>query len=303
VALLAGFAAPWGVALGAFALLGHLDAFLEWNLWRNLSYAGKGVGSVPWRLLGGLAVGVLLAAPLHWALALRESRDLVRSSEHDPLRVGLALALWLTFVPVSLGGRFYEHYFLQFAPPVALLAVPGALRLLDGWPGLPAVERRIATLALALPVAIFLGVAWIGGILGKFPLQEPRTRELAAWIASHSSPAERIAVWGHYSPIYVLSQRLPGTRYPNTSIQIGDFDPHHLPDGFDLSPYVSGRDVELLIGDLEANRPAIFVDTAPADIHDWGRVPLSVVPRLARYVADHYALVARPAGAAVYRRR
>jgi hypothetical protein len=157
--------------------------------------------------------------------------------------------------------------------------------------------------ALALPLAVFLGVSWCGGLLGRFPLQEPRTRELARWIAARTAPSERIVVWGHYSPIYVLAGRLSGTRYHNTSIQIGDFDPHHLPEGFDLSAHVSARDLDQLLRDLEANRPAIFVDTAPSNIHDWGRVPLEVVPRLARYVEDHYALVARPGGSAVYRRR
>lgn len=303
LALLAGFALPWLLAAGVYAALGHLGEFVEWNVWRNLVLAAAGAGSPIPRLLEGLALGILLAAPLAWALALRETRDLLGGPDRDPVRVGLALALWLTFVPVSLGGRFYGHYFLQFAPPLALFATPGALRLLDRWPALSPGRRRLVATALALPLAVFLGVSWGGGFLGRFPLQEPRTRELARWIATHTAPSERIAVWGHYSPIYVLAGRLSGTRYHNTSIQIGDFDPHHLPEGFDLSAHVSGRDVDRLLGDLEANRPAIFVDTAPADIHDWRHVPLEVVPRLKKYVDDRYVLVARPAGAAVYRRR
>jgi len=302
-ALLLGFAIPWAAAASVYAGLGHLDAFIDWNVTRNLLYSGAGAGPALPRLLGGLALGILLAAPLQWALAIRETRGLLRGPEREPVRVGLALALWLTFVPVSLGARFYGHYFIQFAPVVALFATPGALRLLDGWRTLPLARRRALALALALPVAIFLGVSWIGGILGRFPLQEPRTRELAAWISAHTSPHDRIAVWGHYSPIYVLAERLSGSRYHNTSIQIGNFDPHHLPEGFDLSPYVSERDVEILLGDLEAKKPVIFVDTAPSDIHDWARVPLRVVPRLQRYVEDHYALVARPGGSAVYQRR
>ncbi len=302
-ALLAGFIAPWALAAAAFAALGHLGAFVEWNVWRNLSYGGHSVGPALPRLLEGLAVGVLLAAPLQWWLALAETRDVLRGPSRDPLRVGLVLALWLTFIPVSLGQRFYGHYFIQFAPIAALLSVPGALRLLAARNRLPAASRRLVAAAVALPPAIFLAVAWGGGLLGRFPLQEPRTRQLAGWLRTHTAPGDRLFVWGHYTPIYVLSRRLPGTRYYNTSVQIGDFDPHHLPDGYDLSRAVSQRDVSLALQDLETNRPAIFVDTAPADIHDWHRVPLSVVPPLKRYVDEHYALVASPAGAAVYRRR
>ncbi len=302
-ALLAGFCAPWGLAAAAFAALGHLDAFAEWNVWRNLSYGGRSVGPVLPRLLAGLGVGVLLAAPLQWWLAIRETRDVLRGPERDPLRVGLVLALWLIFIPVSLGQRFYEHYFIQFAPAVALLSVPGAVRLLARRDRLSRASRRAVAAALALPPLVFLGVAWGGGLLGRFPMQEPRTRQLARWLSANTAPGDRLFVWGHYTPIYVLAERLPGTRYYNTSVQIGDFDPHHLPEGFDLSRSVSGRDVSLALQDLEANRPAIVVDTAPADIHDWHRVPLSIVPPLRRYVDDHYALVASPAGAAVYRRR
>jgi hypothetical protein len=84
---------------------------------------------------------------------------------------------------------------------------------------------------------------------------------------------------------------------------VGDFDPHHLPEGFDIRPHVSPEAVAETLHDLEANRTALFVDTAPADIHDWHRVPLDAVPELLRYVREHYALAGEPAGAPVYRRR
>ena len=87
-----------------------------------------------------------------------------------------------------------------------------------------------------------------------------------------------------------------------TSVHVGNFDPEHLPDGFDLAAFRSDRDVAFTLKDLETNRVAIFVDTAPAGIHHWERVPLSVVPALDRYLHEHYALVADVAGSRVYRR-
>lgn len=303
LALVAGFTAPWALTAGLYAAFGHFDAYYEWNVTRNLTYVAHGAGSSLPRLAGGLVLGILLAAPLQWALAAGETRDLVRGPERDPVRVGLALTLWLTFVPVSLGGRFYDHYFLQFAPVVSLLAAPRAVGLLDAWPALTARRRRLFAAGLALPLITFLCVSWGGGLLGRLPLQEPRTRELGRWLKANSTPAERMFVWGHFTPIYVLAERLPGTRYYNTAIHVGDFDPHHLQEGFDLRPYVSQRDVDATLHDLEVNRPALFVDTAPSDIHEWHRVPLSVVPALDGYLHEHYDLVAEPAGAAVYRRR
>lgn len=297
----AGVGAPWALAALAYAGLGHLDAFLEWNVTRNLAYQARGAGSAWARFAAGLAVGVALAAPVHWVLAVRESARVLRAPRQDPAGTGLTLALWSILVPVSLGGRFYDHYFIQFAPAVSLLAAPGAARLLEGWSTLRA--RRAVAAALALPAIAFLGVSLVGAALGLLPMQEKRSRELAAWLRTHTAPHDRLFVWGHYAPIYVLADRLPGTRYYTTSVHVGDFDPHHLPEGFDIAPHVSRRDVDLTLQDLEANRPAYVVDTAPADIHDWRHVPLAVVPPLRRYVQDHYVLVATPGGAAVYRRR
>jgi Dolichyl-phosphate-mannose-protein mannosyltransferase len=303
-ALVAGVAAPWAAAAALYAAIGHLSEFVEWNVTRNLAYGAHGGGSALERLALGVLLGVVLTAPLQWVLAAREAGSLRRGSAgRDPVLLGLALTLGLVFVPVSMGGRFYDHYFIQFAPVVALLAAPGAVRILDAWPALARARRWLIGGALVVPLASYVGIFYGAGLLGRLPLQEPRTRELARWIKAHSAPEDRLFVWGHFTPIYVLSERLPGTRYYNSSVLVGDFDPHHLPEGFDFTPYVSQPDVALTLRDLDTNRPAFFVDTAPADIHEWHRVPLGAVPALEAYLHQHYDLVAQPAGAAVYQRR
>ena len=50
-------------------------------------------------------------------------------------------------------------------------------------------------------------------------------------------------------------------------------------------------------------RDLLGIDTAPANIHSWGRIPLAKFPELEAYIHAHYQLVGQPAGAAVYRRR
>jgi hypothetical protein len=62
-------------------------------------------------------------------------------------------------------------------------------------------------------------------------------------------------------------------------------------------------DVEATLADLESRRPAIVVDTAPADIHGWSKIPLAAFPELRSYIDEHYEEVGRPGGAIVYRRR
>ena len=298
-ALLAGFVLPWAAAAAVYWRLGHLAEFLDWNVWRNLGYAAHAAGSPVPRLMKGLVVGIAVSAPLQWWLAAREGGKLTA----DPVRKGLVLAFALTWVPVSMGGRFYEHYFLQFVPVLAVLAAPGALDLLERWDELrPGLRRMLAVAALG-PVLFWAGHGFVRGYLGQAPLQDWRAREIAGWVRTNSAPGDRLFVWGHYSPIYYLSDRLPGTRYYATSVHVGDFDPGHLEAGFDLSPYVSEGDVGRTIDDLERSRTPWVIDTAPSGLHGWDHAPLSVVPALERYVNAHYELVAAPAGALVYRRR
>ncbi len=295
-ALALGTALPWAAAAAAWAALGQLDAFEEWTVWRNLSYAGQSSA-----LLRGAATTLLCvsAAALPWVLAARES---LRPRE-DVVWRGLSLLLWLTWLPVCLGGRFYEHYYLQFVPPLAVLGAPGAAELAARWPHLSPRLRVAIAVACALPLLTNQSFVWIRGALGTYPAQEPRTREVAHWLRAHSSPDETLFVWGHDTPIYTLAQRLPGTRYINTSVHMGNLDPAHLPADFDPHRFRSDSDVAATLRDLEARRPALLVDTAPANIHGWAKVPLSAFPQLRSYIDQHYLEMARPGGAVVYRRR
>jgi hypothetical protein len=292
-----GFLMPWLAVVAFYWSIGHLRELYEWNVERNFLYLGQGNGS-PWpRLAVALAGCVVGAAPLIWLLAARES-----VKRPDPIRLALVLCLWLTWIPVSLGGRFYGHYFLQFAPPLALLAAPSLAALYDHRRLLRAPVRVVLWAALLLPLLGHWVAPFVLGAMQMLPGQDPKTRELARWILANTSNDARLFVWGHYSPIYFLSKRLPGTRYVTTSVHMGNFDPHHLPRDFNASAHRSERDVAATLVDLKTKRPGWVVDTAPADIHDWSRIPLSAFPEILQYVQAHYALVARPAGAAVYQR-
>jgi 4-amino-4-deoxy-L-arabinose transferase-like glycosyltransferase len=311
-----GFAAPWVLTTLVFLALGELGAFYEWVIERNVFYASSSPFSMA-RMLQAIAVCVVLGAPLLWVLAVKEGIEGSRAlrtlglgaakpihppTRADRVRTVLVLALLLTWIPVSLGGRFYEHYFIQFAPPLALLAAPQLIALGDRWSGASAWLRRAVILGLLIPPLGYLGFTLERGLAGRYPAQEAKSIEIAAWIRGHTSPDDRVFVWGHYSPIYYLADRMPGTRYLHTAPHMGDFDPQHLDASFDAAIHRSDRDVLRTIADLETRKPTIVVDTAPADIHAWSKIPLAKFPDLDRYVRDHYGLVAHPGGADVYRR-
>ena len=298
-ALAAGAIAPWVAVAAGYSALGQLPAFFEWTIVRNLRYAaGESAGSALGRGAAEIAL-CLAAACVPWVLAARES---LRPREEVVWRA-MCWMLWLTWLPVAAGGRFYEHYFLQFVPPLSMLAAPGAAAIATRWREIAPRARTFAMVGVGLPLAIWLAFSWGRGIAGAYPEQEPRTRELAQWLRSHTAPADTLFLWGHYSPIYTMSDRFPGTRYVNTSPHVGNFDPAHLPAGFDPAQHRARDDVEATLEDLEKRRPTWFVDTSPAGIHLWDRIPLSAFPELARYRDEHYVEMARPGGAPVYHRR
>jgi hypothetical protein len=268
----AGFALPWLVAAAVYAH--HLDAFWEWNITRNLHYSSQG-GWFPRFLAGTFGYG-LGAAPLVWYLALR----------HLKSHRGVAAALIATVIPVSLGGRFYNHYYLQFVPPLCLLA---AAPLLPIW-------RRALPLLIA-PVLVTQIVHLARN--GDYPSQEPHALAAAAWLRANSRPTDKLVVYGHFTPLYQMAERMPGSRYMHMSTLFGNFDATQLT--ADFHPQVSRADEAALIADLEKNRPEFFADTSKANLKGWSRLPMP--PDLARAVDKLYEPVASPADIALYRLR
>ena len=309
--LSAGFALPWLATLGLFQALGALPDFLDWVLIRNLRYVGQGAGSAGLRLLQSMVVCLLLAAPLAWWAALSGGLSALREARAGKgletpgarLRLSFVLLLAVSWIPVSLGGRFYEHYFLQFVPAVALLGAGPFAALLAGWNARSSRARAGLAALLILPALGSIGFGFARGALGTYPLQHPQVQAIGAWVRAHSAPDARLFVWGHFSPIYLASERLPGTRYLTTSWHLGNFDPEHLDDSVDLRRFRSDRDVQRTLDDLAAHPPALVIDTAPADIHSWHRLPLSLVPALEAAIERGWGEVARPGGARVLERR
>jgi hypothetical protein len=216
------------------------------------------------------------AAPLAWYLALRNLK----------LHRGVAAALIATVIPISLGGRFYNHYYLQLVPPLALLAAG---------PLVPIWRRALPLLVAPVLVVQIVHLARNG----DYPSQEPRALAAAAWLRQNSAPTDKLVVYGHFTPLYQMAERMPGSRYIHMSTLFGNFDATQLPAGF--QPPVSRADEAALIADLEKNRPRYFADTSTANIKGWSRLPMP--PDLAAAVNRLYEPVASPAGVTLYRLR
>ena len=127
--------------------------------------------------------------------------------------------------------------------------------------------------------------------------------EVAARIAARTAAEDPIFVWGAAPHLYQLARRPLGARFlfcqfltgvsPGTRTATGEVD---------AAPSVVREAWDMLFADLEARRPRLFVDTAPADWDHYGQFPIARYPALQRYVAAHYRPVETVAGVHLYER-
>jgi len=117
-----------------------------------------------------------------------------------------------SFVAVSIGFYFFPHYFVLMLPALALLVGAGCTLA-----GQKLRRSGLGTLGVFLPAAVFLvGSGWV--------LKSPRTAwiesvafgaapALASYISNHSTPANRIAVFGSEPEIYFYAHRHAASGY------------------------------------------------------------------------------------------
>ncbi|TMA23793.1 MAG: hypothetical protein E6J85_01050, partial [Deltaproteobacteria bacterium] len=138
-----------------------------------------------------------------WILAVQET---FRRSERarEPVRTAVLVSLWVTWAAVAAGGRFYEHYYLQFVPPLALAAAPRLAELLSG--RAPRRVRAFAAAGFYVSAALYLAFTLTKGFRGGFPGQDQKVVDVSRWLAANSRPDQRVFVWGDATTVYYLSQ-------------------------------------------------------------------------------------------------
>ncbi|MDQ0993625.1 glycosyltransferase family 39 protein [Streptomyces sp. V3I7] len=273
-------AAAVGAPLLAAALLTHPAGFVFWTLTGSGTYASSLAGSELHVLARGLTnAAILTVACAGLVPPVVRALRLARTGAAD-------LWLWAasSAAAVLLGLHFFGHYFLQLTPPLALLAT-AALQVLP--------RERLTTAVLTTACCCVLFLTW--GLLAPRP-ELTHAQRVAAAVASRTSPADRVLVWGMHPETYWLAARIPATRYLTAGL---------------LTNYSGGRDGPqvgeryAVRGTWPVFREELTTHAPPLVVDDSRGKPYAAtrLPTLRRLLAQRYAAVGEVDGAVVYARR
>jgi 4-amino-4-deoxy-L-arabinose transferase-like glycosyltransferase len=312
LALGAGFALPLAAVVTIYARLHRLAELYEWNVAINLGYlgAGRALGDI---VENALTTSLAFVAANLWLFALAAllaSRRVRERAVGDGAGALVGYhALWLaaTLLPVSMGARFYGHYYIQMYPPLCVLAAVVGGALLEARARLRPWQRRGFMLALIAPAAAFQLAALVRARAGAFEGAWPLHRQVAAAVDELSAPGDPIFVWGNYSYPYYLARRRPATRYivceyvlPYWQIHLAGRDRF---DDAEVRP-VERRNYALLLGDLERRPPRVIVDTSRSPhFRNFAPFPLARFPELDALVRHDYRRARSIDGVDLYVRR
>src|SRR4029078_11316611 len=129
--LCGGFLVACLAAVPVLVAIGSWGEFLYWTVAVNRYYIGNGNSFGDGLKL--MARGRLVLVPASPALWLLGATGLALAIKRVTRAESALTLLWFcgSCLPLSLGGRFFAHYFLQLFPPLVLLASMGAVELWD----------------------------------------------------------------------------------------------------------------------------------------------------------------------------
>lgn len=233
-------------------------------------------------------------------ISLREvrGREMAVWTGRRPELLALAGLLLASLVGTAAGGRFYHHYYIQLVPPLALLAAPVWAQV-----SLGAVARRSRLFSWKLNRAWLAASILLALVSHTKDLAAQRQlSDVGRFLRAHSSPDDRIFVWGQAAGVYLEAQRRPTTRYIHT---------------FPLTGYVFGWPLRAAMPDTRdrilpgawqtfereiAERAPRFIVDAEVVRRPHPRYPMDDYPVLKELLQRDYRLIERAAAGWIYER-
>jgi hypothetical protein len=288
----AGLAGALVAGAVVLALTGSLSGFWTWTVGSLYGYA-----STNWTPAFDLMRARDSVLPFVASMVVIWAAALVFAWRWRHLASGERLMVaWLAVSVLGslAGGHLSWHYFIQVMGPLALLAAFA----IDPALGAP-YKRWVAAAAVVGLAAPAIGWGTFDLISDPltydFMAPVPQHEKVAAYIRTHTTPQDRVFVWGNWPALYVESDRIMASRFPGflRGFARGSGLP---PNNWDTTAQVWPE----LTGDLARNTPALIVDTAAAGWSDFSMYPMSNYPVLSDFVQSHYHVVATIDSVVIY---
>jgi hypothetical protein len=285
-----GAALPYLLTCAAFYRAGVFGKFWFWTVTYASQYASR-TGAIEGIVhLARIAPQVLFAGAVVWCFAaVALGRIVIERGFRAALSFNVGLLLW-SFVGVSAGFYYRDHYFILMLPAVCLLAGKAVK-----WCTEQMARRTRMRKLVIVPAAIFAaGFAWAifaqraiffqmsrAGIIRNLYKENPfpEAIEIGKYIREHSTPKARIAVLGSEPEIYFYAQRHSATGYIYTYGLMEE------------QKYATQMQQEM-IGEIEKARPEYLVKVMVPQ--SWLRNPNSdpsIWYWAEKYISDNYRTV------------
>ncbi|NIM04325.1 MAG: hypothetical protein GTN65_01585 [Armatimonadetes bacterium] len=195
--------------------LGALGELLKWSSLHGLDYSIVAPTTLICRAVRGLGryarvfpIPVVLSIVGFVSIRRKAVAKTSMSTLDWPHRL---LLIWIYGSLASLipCWHFYRHYFIQIAPPIAILCGIGFSRVLrcSGQRRLAWISAIILSLAVLFPTLLNLRYTNRAKATAFLPEEA-----VASYIARHSDTNDRVFVWPWRPYIYYYSRRLPAVR-------------------------------------------------------------------------------------------
>lgn len=299
--VLLGFTAPLAVAAAWLLVIGALPAAADAIVIYSAAYRASGgdYGSV---LAAPVAAWTVLAALFLIAPALLGAMSVAKATQ--PRRgVTFAMLLWIgvSLVLFVAQGRFYAHYAIPLAVPLAILAGMGLDRAQESLARAGrATVKAVIVLPLLVTLLVSVAAGGVSGAMQAAPAADANVRMLLVSERLRNLPPGRMLVWGNQPHLYDLASRSPATAYAylyplttpgySTPALIGDLV-RELADHPPAVVVDAGSDVPGQPGFL----PLLIDRTVTTDGRD-----LDLLDPLRAFVVDRYELAATVAGWPIY---
>lgn len=280
--------------------LGVLADFWQWSILGSGAYVSQGSSTIVfWQSFLIRFGSYVLATLLLWLLALR----FIKQKEFKVSVLAQLAALWfaLSLIPVFVGARFYGHYFLHVLPSLCVVAAFAVSENLSVF------QKRFGLSLLIVPSLLFFMLRvdhkWY---LSKVPDDHIyEQQEIGEALRQISQGKGSVFVWGFATGIQFWSELRPASRFLWADLLTGRTPgPEYARQNQEQEGAFKNLYAwSLFWKDLQDNRPEYFVDTSPANIHDYGRFPISDYPELHKYIRGNYVAIGSLQGVVIYQSR